>query len=152
MVINTLNCISKVVEATASLSAEVSKITPKTTHIIGGKKLNEGQARKHLLGIVGRDTLSKKIVELYNNTRELSRLHCHWCMQPSLETHAEFGEVVSAAQSTFGEAKSVLTTIAALSVILESDKADQKTEAKMKRKRIKEKKGEEEKKAKAMVV
>jgi hypothetical protein len=119
----------KLVDYCALISEEVSKVTPRTEHVVSGDKLSEALARKHILGWPSRDVLSTKTVVLFNSTRAVSRLHAHWGLSPALDQDPDFSEALTAGKLVFMQAKETITIIAALNVILELKGSEQQTQA-----------------------
>ena len=119
----------KLVDYCVLISEEVSKVTPRTEHVVSGDKLSEALARKHILGWPSRDVLSTKTVVLFNSTRAVSRLHAHWGLSPALDQDPDFSEALTAGKLVFMQAKETITIIAALNVILELKGSEQQTQA-----------------------
>jgi hypothetical protein len=116
-------------ESTLALALEVQKVTPRFDHILSDKAFNRGLAKKHLLAWPSRAVLSEKTILLFNSLADLSRLHTQWALTPGLQEDLATKEAVDTSESLFATAKTAITVIAAVNVVLELTGTEQAEQA-----------------------
>ena len=119
----------RICEDLAALTQEVAKVSPRTDHIVTTDKVNETLAKRHLLGWQGRSTLNSKTVALFGSLQCVARIHTEWNLLPALIEDPDFCETIDAAKVVFTTARTTITYIAALNVLLELKGKEQAEEA-----------------------
>lgn len=121
--------ITNLIPSTRELAMAVRGFTPKTAHLASGEKFAVSLARKSLLNWPSRQQLNEKTKALFSNLAHLSRLHTQWCIAGSLKENELWKDDMDEAHGIFDDAKSAMTTIAAVNIIAELKGDEQKERA-----------------------
>jgi hypothetical protein len=116
-------------EALSELSSEVQACTPTYGHIVSDTSYHATLARKQILKWPSRETLNIKTVSLFNVLADLVRVHTSWALQPTIKEDVDCKEVVVSAHCVFDTAKTAITLVAALAVLMENTGDDRITKA-----------------------
>jgi hypothetical protein len=120
--------LSFAVGASERLAAETTSLLPNYAYIVNDSTFNEKLARRQLLASPSRDALGTASLALFQSLTAISRLHSAWSVTPALDDEDEYASV-AAGRAAFATARAALTTIAAVSVVLEKTGQDQRDQA-----------------------
>ena len=121
----------------ASLTSELTKLTPVYSHYITETKINVPMVRKSLLQGKIRDLLSPKTVSLHKAMALFTSMQSEWSgtlelSAPSPEAEGEKADAnseLSCAQLAFTEAKKAICVVAACAVVYDGDAKTRVAEA-----------------------
>ena len=108
----------KVLSSIDVLSLEVEQVTPRHEHILSSDKFSKPLAAKHLLQWPSRPALGDKTKQLFHSLAQLQRLQTQWVVAPSLDDNASTKDVLQAIHGRFNAAKTSITIIACVDVVL----------------------------------
>ena len=125
--------VSVAAERVATLTSEVSKLTPVYSHFIMEKKINVAMVRKTLLPSKIRGALSEKAIALHRAKSLATLFQAEWGVSPEPqpgECEEDPKETeLACAEMALQEAKKAISVIAACSVVYENGGGPRQAEA-----------------------